>query len=152
MSLNILVVEDNPHKRLRIVEYLNTSHADIKVTEKWSFTSGNQALLHSIFDLVLLDISLPTYDRIGSESGGRFRTLGGREIARKIARSNIPTKIIFVTQYDAFSDKGTSYTFDSLKSELKRECGERFLGMVFFNSTQTTWKEVISKAIESIKT
>ncbi len=102
------------------------------------------------YSLVLLDISLPTYDKVGSESGGRFRTFAGREIARKIIRSGSSTKILFITQYSAFSDRGTSFTFDGLKSELAKECGENFAGMVFYDSSQSAWKDEAFKIITAL--
>ncbi len=150
MSLDILFVEDNPHKRLRTIEFITTMHPGVQVTEAWSFTSGCQALESRVFSLVLLDISLPTYDKVGSEAGGRFRTLGGREIARKIIRSGLLTKIMFITQYASFSDRGASYTFAELRDELAKECGDQFSGMVLYDSTQSAWKESISKALGSM--
>jgi CheY-like chemotaxis protein len=150
MSVDILFVEDNQHKRARTMEYITTLHRSIEITEAWSFSSACQALEKNQYSLVLLDISLPTYDRVGSESGGRFRTFAGREILRKIVRSGSLTKILFITQYTAFSDRGTSYTFEGLKNELARECGENFAGMVFYDSSQTAWKEDAFKIIKAL--
>lgn len=150
MSLDILFVEDNPHKRARTAEFVTSLHTDIHIVEAWSFTSGCQALEQKEYPLVLLDISLPTYDRIGSESGGRFRTFAGREIARKIIRSGASTQILFITQYGSFSDRGTSYSFEGLKSELARECGRNFAGMVFYDSSKSAWKDEISSIILSL--
>ncbi|WP_116744324.1 response regulator [Janthinobacterium sp. 78] len=150
MSLEILFIEDNPHKRLRTAEFVTSLNSKINITEACSFTSGIQALENKNFPLILLDISLPTYDKIASEAGGRFRTLAGREIARKIMREKINSKIIFITQYATFSDKGASYTFEELKIELSKECGPQFAGMVFYDSSQSAWKETIMKVIKAM--
>lgn len=150
MSRRILLVEDNSFKRTRIVDYVRSVNSEVHLDVANSFTSGSQALIENHYALVILDISLPTYDRQGSESGGRFRTLGGREIARRLVRAGASSTILFMSQFDSFSDKGTFYTFESLSKELKEECGEKFFGMVFYDSSQSLWKDAISRAIGSL--
>lgn len=150
MNTEILFVEDNPHKRARVVEFLKSAFQNISITEAHSFSAGCQAIDNKIFALVLLDISLPTYDRVGNESGGRFRPFAGKEIARKLIRNGAPSRIIFITQYAAFSDKGSSYSFESLKLSLAQECGMSFAGMIFYDSGRASWKNDLSSAIGNL--
>ena len=150
MSHELLLVEDNQHKKDRIIEFINSLNLRINITIASSFSSGAQAIEQAAFDVVLLDLSLPTYDKSEVEPGGRFRTFGGREIARKILRKNIETKIIFITQYESFSDKGKSYTFENLKNELKKESLENYVDMIHFNSAKSTWKDQLGKSLKEI--
>lgn len=147
MPLRVLFVEDNNHKRESISSYLRSLSGEIQIVEAYSFSSGCRALEHGRFDLIVLDISMPTYDRDGAGNGGRFRTFGGCEIARKAARRGIETGILFVTQYEAFSDRGRSLSLVDLESDLMRDCGERFLGMIRYDSSRSDWKEEIKKIV-----
>lgn len=147
---NILFVEDNAHKRTRVVEYIESIAGDVCVDEAWSYTSGCRKIEIKDYDLYLLDVSLPTYDRTGSESGGRFRVFGGREVARKIFRLKATGKIAFITQFNSFSDKGNSYTFDALQLVIEKELKENYLGMVFYNSALSVWREELSKIVREI--
>lgn len=140
MGHRLLLVEDNLHKRNRILEFVRQNFPSCEIVESCSFTSAGQAIEVQDFDLILLDISLPTYDRVGNESGGRFRPYGGREIARKLIRRGTAGKIIFVTQYSSFSDKGLARSLETLRDEFEAECKERFAGMVLFDSAMSTWK------------
>jgi CheY-like chemotaxis protein len=151
MALDILLVEDNPHKQSRILEFLNGVEQELKIDTAASFTSGCQKIEINQYLLIILDVSLPTYDRSATDSGGKFRILGGREIARKLVRLGVRSKIVFLTQYTSFSDKGTSHTFESLSEQLKQDCGALFSEMVFFDATSSKWKEVLQQVIVNLK-
>jgi len=144
----ILFVEDNAHKRTRVIECINSIDGSIVIEEAWSFTSGCQKIDSMPYDLLLLDISLPTFDRTSTESGGRFRVFGGREIARKVLLNDLPTKIAFITQFNAFSDKGNSYTFEALQEKISSELKEKYLGMIYYNSAISTWRDELSKIVK----
>lgn len=150
MTFRILFIEDNEYKRSRTSEFLLSLSSRIIIEEQKSFTGGCQAIERSAYDLILLDISLPTYDRTGSDAGGRFRDSAGREIARKIVRAKQLTPILFITQYGSFNDRGHAYSFETLKQQLKLECGENFVGMIFYDSSQSAWKIELSKIIEGL--
>ncbi|CAN7326352.1 hypothetical protein [Acidovorax sp. LjRoot117] len=147
MSLNILLIEDNPHKLQRVLDFLKQRTESLQITEARSFSSGSQALTNITFDLVIADISLPTYDKSPTESGGRFRALGGREIARKISRAGKGERVVFITQYESFGDKGLSYTFHELSDMLSSDLGAQFLGMIYYDSSMSTWKEQLNSII-----
>lgn len=152
MTTKLLLVEDNQHKRERVRAFLSEAWPDWEVIEAKSFTSACKKISETdvVFDLVLLDVSLPTYDKLGSESGGRFRTLGGSEVARKLVKKNPDTKILFLTQYEAFSERGNSHTLESLDQKLKLECAASYLGLVHYDSSRSAWKARISDALRGL--
>lgn len=150
MTIEILIVEDNYHKRERVILFLKEKIPNCIITEAHSFTAGCQCVLDGQFAIVLMDMSLPTYDKSPTESGGRFRTFGGREISRKIIRRGINTKIIFITQYESFSDKGRSQSLEDLNQELKEECGTHYLGLAHYDSSKSLWKEQITQYLSGI--
>lgn len=150
MKFDILLVEDNNHKRDRIASFLQEFFPEWNVVQANSFTEGSRAVLERSFQIILMDMSLPTYAKTGNDSGGRFRTFGGREIARKALRKDAKVRILFVTQYEAFSDQGASKSLESIDSELKAECGARYAGLVHFDSSKTIWKEKISNLLVEV--
>lgn len=152
MIIHILLIEDNMHKRERILGYLKSSGHLIAVKEAYSFTSGFRAMTDGAkYDLVIMDMSLPTYDKSSTESGGRFRTLGGREVARKARRKGIDFPILFLTQYNAFSEGDVSHTLETMDGELRGEFGKCYLGIVQYDSSQTLWKDGIGDAMDMIE-
>lgn len=144
--VKILLVEDSDHKRIRVLQLIRGAIPNSTIVEAHSFTSASRAIGESEYDVVIMDMSLPTYDRSATESGGKFRALGGRELARKIVRRHQNSKIIFFTQYDAFS--GTdSHTLESLRGLLSRECGANFNSLIYYDSSQSSWREELLSAL-----
>lgn len=148
MSLSILLVEDNEYKRQKIMENIAEFSSSIVVDEAYSFTSGSKKVLENSYDLVVLDIGLPTYDRTSTETGGRNRMFGGREIARKLLRRHSNVEILFITQYDAFSEGGVSLSFKELRELLVSECGNNFVDLIYYDGSKTTWKDQLVKALK----
>lgn len=151
MNCKILLVEDNEYKRERVLNFLRELLPAATIEEARSFSTGCQLAESEPFDLVLMDISLPTYDRAGRESGGRFRSNGGREIARKIVRRGVSTSIVFLTQYESFSDRGSSLSLAELTEVLAQECGPNFAGLIYFDSTKSAWKSSLERMIKERK-
>lgn len=146
MTLNLLLVEDSEHKRIRVLELLKDLVPEAAIDVALSFNAGSRAIEEREYHLAIIDMSLPTHDRSPTDSGGRFRTLGGRELARKFSRRNLNTRIVFLTQYDAFSDT-RAHTLRSLEKLLSEECGERFAGLIYYNSSQSQWKEHLAQIV-----
>lgn len=144
MTLKLLLVEDSEHKRVRVLELLSEIARDAYVDVSCSFNSGSRAIESADYDLAIIDMSLPTHDRSPTDSGGRFRSLGGRELARKLLRRNRKTKVVFLTQYDAFSDS-RAHTLRTLEVMLREDCGDNFAALIYYNSSQSLWKEQLAQ-------
>ncbi|CAB3692052.1 hypothetical protein R8871_03085 [Paraburkholderia graminis C4D1M] len=151
MSIDIMLVEDNEHKRERVRSLIREVLPDAILYEAASYASGCQLAESREYRLIVLDISLPTYERAAGENGGRFRPFGGQEIARKILRRGTRARILFITQYQAFSDRGNSFTFEDLGKSLSSECGDNFLGLVYFDSSKSSWKLEVEKKLKDLK-
>lgn len=149
MPKRVLIVEDSDHKRERIVALVQEVFAELHLDQALSFTSACASVGAQEFDVVIMDMSLPTYDRSRTDTGGALRTFGGREVARKMIRRKLSATIVFVTQYDSFSDVGRSHSLPSLEKELAAECGENFGGLVYFDTSKSAWREELRKILVS---
>ncbi|KMK83032.1 response regulator [Pectobacterium brasiliense] len=151
MAINILVVEDNEFKRKRLVEVIQGEFEEIIVTECYSFTSAWKMIAQVSYDLILLDMSLPTFDKDSTNSGGDFRVFGGKELARKMSKRGKASKFIFITQYKSFSDNINSYSYESLKDELLSQYNNNCIGFILYSNTKSEWREELINSIKEIK-
>lgn len=145
----VLLVEDSDYKRSRVQEFVVSILPGVHLDVAASFNSAAQALDTGRYELVVMDISLPTYDRSPVESGGRFRALGGRELARKIVRRRLQSRIVFLTQFDSFSDDVHSHNLKSLADTLRADCGAQFAALIYFDSSTSSWKEQLERVLLS---
>ncbi|PSW78321.1 response regulator [Photobacterium damselae] len=150
MKNKILIVEDNEYKRTRIKELIYSEFPDCDISECYSFTSAWKLISNCKFDLLLLDISLPTFDKTDSDPGGMFRVFGGKELARKIKKRGITTKFLFITQFTSFSNSSSFISFDGLKEELLSHYKEECLGCILYSNTVSEWREELITHIKEL--
>ena len=74
--------EKSPSGPISIIIFwfgFKTDFNDCIVTESYSFTSAWKFISEHVFDVILLDMSLPTFDKTDSDPGGVFRIFGGKK-------------------------------------------------------------------------
>jgi CheY-like chemotaxis protein len=140
--MKILVIEDNYLKREKIISYLN-GRGIHGISEAASYNSGLTAAYENKFDLLIVDMSMPTFDRNESTQGGRFRALAGKEIVSKLSRSGILPPFVIVTGYKDFSVESQSLSIDQIH-DLLSTLGEAYMGCIVFESSDNLWQEKLS--------
>lgn len=146
--MNILVIEDNPLKREKIVEYLSLEPNN-RVQEAASYNSGLTIASEEIFDLMILDMSMPTFDRSDITHGGRFRAVAGKDIATRLKRTNRLVPFVVLTGYTDFSIDSQNLSLEQIDT-LLAELGDCYKGCIFFDSTTSQWKEKLTQVIEKL--
>lgn len=146
--MDILVIEDNQLKRDKICKFL-AENFDVRLFEAGSYNSGLNALLARRYDLLVLDMSMPTFDRTASTSGGRFRVLAGKEIATRLKKQNILVPFVVVTGYSDFSVNAENLGISQI-DEILKALGTHYKGCVFFDSVESIWKENLFEIVRGI--
>lgn len=137
---SILLAEDEAHKSKNVRDLCASHYPEACITEAASVRSAISRLGRECFDLILLDMSLPTFDVADGEGGGRPQGAGGMEILNEFERLRSAPRVIVVTQYADFSIDGKWYLVSELERELREEHGDVFLGLVEFDNANSDWK------------
>ena len=143
----IVLIEDDKKKIEDINGFIQASF-DVELTIKESYQSGLRALIFDNYDLLLLDMSIPTWDRKPNESGGDFEKFGGYKILKEIIRKNRPINTVLVTMFDDFGESDRSMTLSELDEALDEEFKEIYLGSVYYSSRENKWKDELKEIIE----
>ena len=82
----ILIVEDNQKKLEKLRNFLKEQFNEIEIVEKMSYNSATKEIVlnHNNYDLILLDMSMQTYDISDDESGGEPEPLAGKNILKQM--------------------------------------------------------------------
>jgi CheY-like chemotaxis protein len=138
--MRILLVEDDDNKTRQLLEFFANDLVECEVITRKSFHSGLTEIIKEPFDLILLDMSMPTYDRSPENPKSRFRHFAGRDILFEMLRRKINIKTIVVTQFGNFGEGKDAIDGDQLHENLKGEFPSVYLGMVHFNAALSNWK------------
>lgn len=149
--MKYLIIEDDPNKAKNLLDFINEYyHDDIYYLCK-SYQSGVKALFQDSYDLVLLDMQLPTFDIRSGEDGYRFRKTAGIDIMNEVKRKKKNCKFIIVTQFETFGEGESYMDLSDLKNQLKRNFKDLYIDTVYYKASLTLWKEALRGAIDNFK-
>jgi len=148
--MNVIIIEDDENKRYQLKEFVDDLLPKSKVVVNKSLQSGLRNILEEHFDLILLDMTMPTYDIDIEEDGGRTQPLEGRELFFQMERSDIEIPVIVVTQFDRFGTGRDSLTLKELDLKLREEHPINYKGYVYYNTALAGWKRDLKNLIRKI--
>lgn len=148
--MKILIIEDSDYKVQSLQSFLNLLQLDSELKVARCFHSGKRAIKEFRPDLVLLDMTLPTSERLDGQLEGRTRIFGGREIIAEMSLLNIKSKVIIITQFDHFGEPPDSIDLKTLLQQLKKRFPEHFLGGVYYSNVDSSWQANLRKILNTI--
>jgi hypothetical protein len=114
-----------------------------------SVTSGLTALVQAPPQLLLLDMSLSTYDVGPKDAGGRPQNFGGITVFEHMMRRKIFLPVIVITQFPGFKrDDGAAVSLDALREELVARFPELFRALLSYSAGDRQWEKELSKWIK----
>ena len=146
--MTALIIEDDELKLGRLSGFLRSIAPDLPIECARSYKTGLRALVAQARTVVILDMTLPTFDILRGSDGGRPLSLGGQELLRQMKRRGALYPTAVVTGYDSFG-AGT-VTLQQLDDELRAEVGEFYLGSVYFSATTDDWKDHLKILVSSV--
>jgi DNA-binding response OmpR family regulator len=146
--VNILIIEDDQNKLKQLKDFLTTNYKDVNIREAKSYNGGLSVVLKETFEVILLDMSLPTFDPSTQESGGRPRSFAGHEILFQMKKKNRTCPVIIVTQFEEFGEGVEKISLSKLSKKLDTEFPESYLGTVYYSPARTDWQHLLQVHIE----
>jgi CheY-like chemotaxis protein len=146
----VLIVEDDENKRQYLADFVRDQIAGVAIDEARSYHSGLRRAVERSYDLVLLDMSMPTFDIAPGEDGGRPQSLAGREILRQMDRRGLRLPVIVVTQLVRFGADET-ITASELDSQLRQAHPDTYRGMVYYDATLAGWKSELRVLLQTVQ-
>lgn len=149
--MKVLFIEDHPLKQAQIKKFLQEEFPYFIVEFRNSYISGLKELInnYSVYECLLLDISMPNYDISSEDSGGDWMPMAGKKILKEMFLRDITTKAIVITMHGSFED-GTKIT--DLDIELNEEFSDNYIGLVYYSQINEEWKvklkELLNKLID----
>ena len=149
--MRILLIEDDEYKAKQILDFLKSSVniLDNQVVLKKAFQSGMESIVNNSYDLILLDMSMPTFEVSASRPSGRPRPYGGRDILYEMKRKEIKVTTIVITQYNVFGEGVDRLNITQLDESLKEKFSDMYLGLIYYSVSAIDWKELLLQLIHS---
>lgn len=138
MNKRILIIEDNEPKLNRLRQFCEENMQGYDVEDRRSYNSALSEVVHNgkSYDLILLDVSMNTYDISPEESDGEQEPLAGSNILRFMKLRKIKVPVIVVTMYESFVD---GIKIDKLDEGFREKYAEFYKGFVYYSLRNEDW-------------
>ena len=144
--LSILVVEDDEYKINDICGAL-PKHTDRTVVR--SVASAVRAVVDGAFDLIMLDIALPTFEKQTGAASGSSQPQGGVEVLRALNYAKSTSRIIIISQYPGIEIDGVFVSLSASVQALNDRYDIDVVGSVAYDFEDNAWinefKNIMSK-------
>jgi CheY-like chemotaxis protein len=137
----ILFIEDNRTKAEDVSLFMSENYPKINFVIKESFASGLRELFRTEYDLLFLDMSIPTRDGDANSLINNFEQLGGYQILSEIKRKKKQIPTILITMFNDFGVNSSFINLEEINEICIHEFSEFYLGAVFYTSRENSWKE-----------
>ena len=142
--MRLLIVEDDENKSVQLDRFVRQSYPNAELRATRSLQAGVRCIRTERFDLVLLDMTLPNYEAGPDEpGGGTTHSFGGREFLKQMARFDVRTPVVVVTQFETFGKAPQSLNLSELDAQLRSEHAAVYMGAVYYHASIHGWRETL---------
>jgi CheY-like chemotaxis protein len=150
--MQILVADDEGPKLDSVVNVVGSVFPEASVKTAMSVRAALALLRHGDVSLMVLDMSLPTFDVAQGEQGGRPQNYGGIELLRYMDFYGVVCPVVIVTQYDAFPDKGGHVDLVAIARRLRGEHPATFRDLIHYGgATDEVWRQRLVAVLSAVR-
>lgn len=149
--MKLLFIEDEQSKERQIFEFIKSLDINLDIFIEKSLMSGIRRIQTEIYNLVLLDMSLPLYD-LGSDidENNEFEAFAGIDILEEMFRIDYLGRVIVITAFDIIEDDSKKLSLEQLDLQMKKDYPTLYLGCIHYNSSSLEWKHKLELIINGL--
>lgn len=146
--MNVLLVEDYDEKAANIILFLSEEFPEFVVDRRKAYNTAQETIFENPdkYGLILLDMSMTTYDLSSDASGGKPEPTAGRDLLEGMYLRDITTPVIVVTMYNVFGRKELA----AFHEELLENYPQNYKSYVFYSSQRNDWKKDLKEKINDV--
>lgn len=145
--MNILLIEDDPVKSEAIQRFISGFLPGAVLRSVSSYQSGLEESIDTDADVIVLDMSMPTFDITTDEAGGDPQWYAGRDILYQLALRGLKRRVIVVTAFESFGEGASRKTLKELTDDLSSEFSDNFVGSIYYQPSRSYWKQELGRLI-----
>lgn len=147
--MNILLIEDNEYKSARIQEVIYSSLTFVNITSARSIHESLKKIREQVPDVVLLDMSLPTFNNTVHDSGFQHSSYAGRDVLEYLDNFEIEVPVIVITAFTTFGSDENALSLEELNTRFIADFPDHYIGAVWYSSLEHNWKESLLTLIHT---
>ncbi|WP_170411327.1 response regulator [Ruegeria atlantica] len=148
--VDVLIVEDDPHKSEELVEFI-TSELNVQwVKTAVSVSEAIKEIDNQKFDLVLLDMALPSHTQQPGKGPPSSLLSGGLEVIHEFDYTQRIDPIVILTQYHEVEIDGELVALKFVKERLCSMFTVRLLDCVHYEMGSDMWQKKLGEVVRKL--
>lgn len=147
-NTNILIIEDDNHKIDDLSDFISSLGSGYTYSIQRSVREAVMEVMRNDFDLIILDMALPTFNQADKSSGGMSQPQGGLEVIRTLKSMRKKTKVVIFTQYPDIEIDGEFHSIDESIKFLSERYKCDVVGAIHYQYENLNWKEKLQNIFE----
>ena len=149
--MKILIVEDDKYKSDAINDCLNDFFVNPEIFIEESLSSGLFTLDEEEIELIILDMSMPSFDVSEKDpTGGTPESYAGEDFLSHMTLMGLITPVIVVTQFDNFESAVGDVSLSNLSKKLFFDHPNIYKGSIYFKVSSSRWKTELKKLLKKV--
>lgn len=148
--MKVLIAEDNDLKSNAISDFLLKNFTDSEITITTAIRSTLDTIKKGDFDLLLLDMTMPSFEGDNDIDRGELRAFAGRDIVSKMSYRKLTIPTIVITQFEIFGRHSNMTPIEDIASELSIKFPEIIKGCILFDFQSDIWQKKLLTIIKNI--
>lgn len=148
--MRILVIEDDEFKAADILRAIEELSGAIETERAASVTSALRKITTEDYDLLVLDMSLPTFDLSGPGGGGSPQGQGGVEVLRLAKWLGKGAPVVVVTQYPDIEIDGREAPLSSAAARLSERFEIDVKLCILYEFDSDTWRSKFVDVVSAV--
>lgn len=144
--MNILLVEDEPAKRDLIEAAIRDFSPTAQIAAGHTVQQAVQKLRETTYDLIILDMALPSHESKPGGAQPMSQPTGGVEILLELAYEGRSDPVVIITQYPDIEFDKELYPLAKARQGLSKRLNVKISDVIQFRARDTAWREQLRKA------
>lgn len=148
--MNILIVEDDDYKLERLRAFALKELGDVSVTSSESLKEALEAIASSVYDLIFIDMAIPSHPTLAGQGNPVSFNTGGLEIIMELSAIGRNDPCVIITQYPDIEISGEYIPLHQVKSKLPELLECDVVACVFYEEDNDNWQRELQAVFREL--
>jgi CheY-like chemotaxis protein len=146
--MRVLLVEDDEHKRVSIVSALDACSASVNILVAESLYTGIDLIGDIEYDLVVLDMAIPSHPPVPGEGSPVSFNTGGLDILLELDSRGRSDRCIVITQFPEIEISQVFYPVEVAAAVIEKELGYKVIDCIAYSDVDGDWLKQFSNLLK----
>ncbi|WP_225917309.1 response regulator [Pseudomonas xanthosomatis] len=148
--MNILIVEDDSFKAKSLKDFLSSTYSKPTIRIAPSLVDAIEAVTDSTYDLILVDMAIPSHPAVSGEGSPLSFLSGGLDVLLELSSLERDDPCIVVTQYPEIQIGGKLFAIKDAAARIRSYLGCDVKECIMYNEDSKDWKEEMARVISTL--